>query len=93
MLLPEIPSNSADVVFSMAVLLHIHPASLDVFANMARIARGHVCVIEAEASTVPYVFERAGCAQLRSVRLTQEAFPDVGPDYSDYTARLFRAPG
>jgi SAM-dependent methyltransferase len=90
----------ADVVFSMAVLLHVHPSSTAVFAEMARLGR-YVSVIEAEWSTLGYVFarnyrrvfERLGCTQIRSVRLTEAAFPTLGAPYWGYTARLFRGSG
>lgn len=94
--LAAMPSRSVDVVFSMAVLIHIHPASDRIFAEMARIARRYVCVVEAETVTLSYifarnyrrVFERLGYVQLRSARLSEAAFPEVGPDYFGYTARL-----
>jgi SAM-dependent methyltransferase len=97
--LPTMPTNSVDVVFSMAVLIHVHPSSNAILEHMARIARRYVCVIEAEATTIGYifarnygrVFERYGCAQLRAAMLTSDEYPDV-PDYWGYTARLLRAP-
>jgi SAM-dependent methyltransferase len=96
--LPQI--EPVDVVFSMAVLLHVHPSSTAVFEQMARLGR-YVCVIEAESSTLRYifarnyrrVFERLGCAQLCSARLTEEAVPGLGRNYYGYTARLFRGHG
>jgi SAM-dependent methyltransferase len=92
-------TEPVDVVFSMAVLLHVHPSSTAVFEQMARIGR-YVCVIEGESSTLRYifarnyrrVFERLGCAQLCSVRLTEDAVPELGRNYYGYTARLFRGP-
>ena len=98
--LPTLPDNTADVVFSMAVLIHIHPSSLQVFEHMVRVAARYVCVVEAEAPTLPYifprnyqrVFERLGCTQLRSVLITETEFPDVGRDYWGYRARLFTVP-
>jgi SAM-dependent methyltransferase len=95
--LPRIATGSVDVVFSMAVLIHVHPSSKAIFEHMARIAARYVCVIEAENTTIPYifarnyrrVFERAGCAQLRSALLSERAYPAVGADYWGYTARLF----
>jgi SAM-dependent methyltransferase len=98
--LAAIPGNSVDVVFSMAVLIHVHPASRQVFAEMARIARQHVCVVEAEWPTLPYIFARnyrrvfegVGCRHLRAMTITAEHSPEVGSDYWGYAARLFRAP-
>jgi SAM-dependent methyltransferase len=93
-------TEPVDVVFSMAVLLHVHPSSSQVFAEMARIGR-YICVIEAESMTLGYifarhyrrVFERLGCPQIRSARLAEDAMPAVGPNYYGYTARLFRGHG
>ncbi|MCZ4495000.1 MAG: hypothetical protein JWP53_3931 [Conexibacter sp.] len=98
--LPTLADDSVDVVFSMAVLLHIHPSSVQVFQEMVRVARRYVCVIEAESSTLPYIFarnyqrifEQAACTQLRSKVLTEAEFPAVGRDYWGYTARLFSVP-
>ena len=98
--LPGLPTGSVDVVFSLAVLIHVHPTSREIFRQMARIARRYVCVIEAESTTVAHVFarnyrrvfEREGCAQLRAAILTERAHPAVGPNYWGYTARLFAAP-
>jgi SAM-dependent methyltransferase len=94
--LPDMATSSVDVVFSMAVLLHLHPDSHEVFGHMARIARRYVCVVEAESTTISYifarnyrrVFERHGCSQRRAALLAEGAFPQVGTDYWGYTARL-----
>lgn len=45
-LLPKIPSKSVDVVFSMGVLMHVHPKSHLIFSEMVRIARRYVAIIE-----------------------------------------------
>jgi len=91
------PSRSVDVVYTMAVLHHLHPTLTDVFHHMARVARRHICVIEAETASCTYqfardyrrLFERLGCRQLR------EAVPEVpiaGTVVGGYTARLFAVP-
>ena len=93
--LPEIADGAADVVFTMAVLIHVHPTSMSVFSNMVRIARRFVCVVEHEEASNVYVFprdyrrafERLGCRQVRAMRITA-AHPEL-PDYRGYTARLF----
>jgi SAM-dependent methyltransferase len=98
--LPTMEANSADVVYAMAVLLHIHPSSDAIFDEMVRIARRFVCVIEAEHVTLGYifardyrkVFERRGCVEVRSFELTAQSAPEVGHDYFGYTARLFEVP-
>lgn len=98
--LPTLPADSLDVVFAMAVLHHIHPASRWIFAEMVRIARRHVCVLEPERIVSHYVFcrdygrvfEGLGCRQLRAVEIGRSGFPRVSSDYHGYTARLFRVP-
>jgi SAM-dependent methyltransferase len=44
--LPGIGDNEFDVVFTMAVLEHIHPDSVHVYGHIARIAKKHVLAIE-----------------------------------------------
>ena len=98
--LPRMPDASADVVFTMAVLIHIHPSSLAIFRHMVRVARRYICVVELEAANCSYVFarnyrrvfERLGCQQVRSVLITRDSAPAVDPEYYGYTARLFRVP-
>lgn len=91
-------TGSADCVFTMAVGIHIHPASRAVFREMARIAAKHVCVLESEVANGRYtfarnyrrVFERLGCAQVREERIDRRSHPEVSRDYDGYVARLFR---
>jgi len=99
-LLPRIPSKSVDVVFTMAVLMHVHPASTHVFSEMVRVAREYVVVIELETANCGYVFarnyrrvfQRLGCSESKSVLLTKHAFPAVSRDYDGCTARVFAVP-
>jgi SAM-dependent methyltransferase len=99
-LMPTLAPARADVVFSMAVLLHIHPRSDAIFDEMVRVARRYVCVIESEAVTLSYifarnyrrVFERRGCREIRALEITEAQHPAVGRDYWGYTARLFSVP-
>jgi len=91
------PSGSVDVIYTMAVSHHLHPALNDVFRHMARVARRYVCLVETEVANCTYqfardfrrIFERVGCTQVRS------AIPsDIDPslDYGGYVARLFAVP-
>jgi SAM-dependent methyltransferase len=97
--LGQLPDAAVDVVFSMAVLIHLHPTSVDVFADLARVAR-FVCVIELESASNSYVyprryrrvFERLGCTELRRATITRRGYPQVSPEYDGYVARLFRTP-
>jgi SAM-dependent methyltransferase len=95
--LPGMEANSVDTIYTMAVLLHIHPASDQIFDHMSRVARSHICVVEAEKTTLAYifardyrrVFARRGWREVKSLEITAERFPEVGPDYAGYVARLF----
>lgn len=95
--LPKFDTNSVDAIFTMAVAQHIHPTSNFLFNEMVRVARKYVCTIEVEVANCSYIFARnyrrifqkRGCAQLNSVLITKEAFPDVSRDYDGYVARLF----
>ncbi|MGH3025143.1 MAG: class I SAM-dependent methyltransferase [Gaiellaceae bacterium] len=98
--LPTIEAGSYDTVFTMAVAIHIHPASHMVFREMARIARKHVCVLETEVANARYtfarnykrVFERLGCTQIRAEHIDRHSRPEVERLYDGYVARLFRVP-
>jgi SAM-dependent methyltransferase len=96
--LRELPDDAVDVVFTMAVLLHVHPSSHELFGDMARVARKYICTIEAEPGLCAYVFPRdyarvfgrLGCAEVKQVRLRRSSQPEVGFGYFGYTARLMR---
>jgi SAM-dependent methyltransferase len=97
--LGAMPDAAVDIVFSMAVLIHVHPTSVSVFADMVRVAR-YVCVVELENAANSYVFprnynrvfERLGCTELRHATITPRGYPEVGRGYDGYVARLFRTP-
>jgi SAM-dependent methyltransferase len=99
--LPSIEADGIDVVFAMAVLQHIHPSSNWVFADMVRVARRHICVIELEQVITHHhfcrdysrVFEGLGCRQLRATEISRSSSPEVAEVYHGYTARLFSVPG
>lgn len=46
LLIQKYNSNSVDVIFTMAVLEHVHPDSRFVFKEIARVARKYVIAIE-----------------------------------------------
>lgn len=96
-LLPQLPADSFDMVFTMGVSMHIHPHNNYLFDEMVRISKKFICTIEPEYANSNYVFARnyrrffkkMGCSQIRSVLLTEEAFPGI-KDYSGCTMRLFK---
>ncbi len=99
-ILPSLPDQSVDVVFSVWVLVHVHPASHALFREMVRVARRLVCTLEGESSTVSYVFARnyrrvfeaLGCAQRKSAMATGKAFPELGPEIRGSVIRLMGVP-
>jgi SAM-dependent methyltransferase len=99
--LPTLEARSVDGIFTMAVLMHIHPSSDHIFDEMARVARRHICVIEPEVANNSYVFarnyrrvfERRGLQYIRSTLITSTSAPDVPSGYHGYTAHLFTVRG
>jgi SAM-dependent methyltransferase len=99
--LPNVKDDAVDVVFAMAVLQHIHPSSNRVFAELVRVARRHICVMELEqVSTYNHfcrdysrAFGALGCRQLRAAEISRSSSPQVAEVYHGYTARLFSVPG
>lgn len=90
--LPLLPSKSVDVVFSMAVLMHIHPSSKEIFRHMQRIASKYILTFEDEASSNEYVFPRnyrltfnkIGARQIKSKRIKGVY------NYENFVLRLFK---
>ena len=80
----ELGDNAYDVVFTMAVLMHIHPESEWVFAEMVRITKKHLILIEYEESVESQnwrvfqrnyanVFEPLGMRQICSYKCSGDA--------------------
>jgi len=93
--LPEIPDDSYDLVYTMAVLIHIHPDSEIIFEHMRRIAKKGIITIELEIPcknprifTRDYqsVFERDNWKQRDSEIVGDKADAAL----SKYTYRLFK---
>lgn len=99
--LPGLPSNSYDVILTVATLIHVHPTTNTVMSEMMRIARRFICVVETEWVTMSYVFardyqrvfERLGAEQVSAQRISSGSLAGSTLDgYVGYTARLFRVP-
>lgn len=98
--LPELPDRAYGVVFTMAVIEHIHPHSVTVFDDMARICAGTLLAIEpvgnSSARQFPHdvrdLFTSRGF-ELVSV-LPMSSFPMVRGDrsFEHYRAWRFRRP-
>ena len=98
--LPRLSANSADVIFTVAVLMHVHPDSHEVFSEMVRVARKHIVVLEPEFANCNYVFSRnyrrvfhrLGCTQLRALKIGIDQTPDLLRDYHGVIIRVFDVP-
>lgn len=89
-------ANTFDVVFTVGVSQHIHPAHNYLFAEMVRVCKKYICTIEPETANSNYVFARnyrrifesCGCVQLQSARITEAICAD--PGYAGCSIRLLK---
>lgn len=56
--LPKLPDDHFGLVLTMAVLVHIHPDSEEIFDQLARVAGGELLIIEDESTNSPRHFKR-----------------------------------
>ncbi|MCP3028437.1 bifunctional 2-polyprenyl-6-hydroxyphenol methylase/3-demethylubiquinol 3-O-methyltransferase UbiG [Halobacillus sp. A5] len=90
----EMRTNSFHLVFSMAVLEHIHPDSEWVFEELARISRAYLITIEAERAenwrlfprNYKTIFEQYGFVQVEESNC-------IEADLKHYTLRVFKKVG
>ena len=98
--LPLLATDSSDVIFTMAVLMHVHPNSKRVFSEMVRVSRRYIVTVEPEFANYGYVFarnyrrvfQRLGCKQLTSVTIGTDITNDAVGDYHGIILRLFSVP-
>ena len=98
--LPLLTTDSSDVIFTMAVLMHVHPKSKRIFSEMVRVSRRYIVTVEPEFANYGYVFARnysrifqkLGCKQLNSVTLGIDVTDDAIADYHGIVLRLFSVP-
>tara|TARA_B100000029_G_scaffold300052_1_gene292987 strand:+ start:888 stop:1706 length:819 start_codon:yes stop_codon:yes gene_type:complete len=98
--LPLLTTDSSDVIFTMAVLMHVHPKSKKIFPEMVRVARRYIVTVEPEFANDGYVFarnyrrvfQRLGCTQLTSVTLGIDVTDDAIAEYHGIILRLFSVP-
>jgi len=89
----DFADHSADLVFSMAVLVHIHTDSDWVLGEIARIARQNIITIEDERSNTERHFRRdyhKVFANLGFSQLHEQDCKGIGGLDAYYTARVFR---
>ena len=87
--LKHIPESSFDLVFSMAVLIHIHPCSNFIFDEIARISKKYLCIVEGENFNCKYIFPRNYKRVFESRGYEQIKYIEKMPD-ANYTLRLFK---
>lgn len=88
----SLPDRHFDLVFSKAVLLHIHPDSEWVFEHMVRVTKGTLLVVENEDQQSYKLFPRKYrpiFEGLGMVQVDERILPEVG---ETYIARSFRHP-
>ncbi len=87
-------SNSVDLVFTMAVLMHLPPESSSVLRDMARVARRWIVTIELEHVVQKYIFPRRYDRVFTSLGFREQWHEDVPSivNYEGYVARVFVRP-
>jgi SAM-dependent methyltransferase len=89
--LPRLEDNGFDLVYTMAVLLHIHPDSEWIFAEMARICRKRLITVEYEGAPSYRIYSRNYKVVFESHGLREIwAGPSIG--LPKYTTRVFEKP-
>lgn len=87
--MPKLEDDSFDVMYTMAVLLHIHPDSEWIFEHMVRATKKHLIIIEAEASVEYKLYARNYKAVFEGLGMT-EVFSEPMPVMPNYTTRIFK---
>jgi len=67
----RIPNNSIDVMFTMGVLMHLHPSSTWVFNYIKHIIRKYLIIAEEEGGVCEYVFPRNYKTLFENLKLKQ----------------------
>lgn len=98
-IITTIPNKSYDTVFTMAVLMHIHPSSIKkVFTEIERITSKYVITLENENSVISDItfirnykkeFKKIGLTEIKSIILTNCIIPNIDTEYNGYTLRIF----
>jgi len=94
-IIQHLEDNSFDLVFTMAVLEHIHTDSEFIFSHMARITEKILVTIEDERGlswrhfprNYKKIFERLGLSQIEEVSLRKVRVPGLN---SNFVARVFK---
>jgi SAM-dependent methyltransferase len=104
LLLPGLPAGSFDLVFTMAVLEHVHPSQSAVFREIARVSRRYVLAIEprvGHATHRQYPWDIVGCFEEARLQVIHHASwsslwptplaenPEWGSGFEAYDAWVF----
>ncbi|WP_067724751.1 class I SAM-dependent methyltransferase [Oceanobacillus damuensis] len=91
-IIKELPSRGFDLVFTMAVLEHIHPDSDWIFEDIARITGSYLITIEAETAKHWRIFPRNYKKIFKKFGLKQveEHHCDTKSGLRGYTLRVFK---
>jgi len=87
--MPSLSGRQFDVIYTMAVLLHIHPDSEWIFEHMARATGKYLVIIEAESSIEYKLYARNYKTIFEGYGMT-EIFSEAMPVMGNYTTRVFR---
>lgn len=87
--LPNLPTNAFNMVFTMAVLEHIHPNSEGIFTHMVRITSHYLITIEDEQTVHWRVFPRNYQKVFESLGLTQTTIIESPANLPGFIARVF----
>ena len=87
--MPTLKDDSFDVMFTMAVLLHIHPDSEWIFEHMVRATKKYLVIIEAETSVEYKLYARDYKAIYEGLGM-KEVFNETMPIMENYTTRIFK---
>jgi len=91
--LPKLKDNSYSLVYSHAVLMHIHSKSNFIFEEIARIAKKYIITIEAEATISVRHFPRNYKKIFENLGFKQVFFEMTGKkisEYGNFHCRIFK---
>ncbi len=92
-ILPSIDDNMYSVIFSMGVLMHVHPSSNFIFEHIARISKKHIIVIEEENAIYNRIFPRNYKKIFENLGFKQILCEMTGKkiqNYVNYPCRVFQ---
>lgn len=87
---PKLQDSEFDLVFTMAVLLHVHPDSESLFAEIARVTGRYLVTIENETWNNNRIFSRNYLELFTGLGMRQiETRQPQGPGLAHYVMRVF----